>query len=492
MNKLVVVIVGILALAGLGAAAAPFADQYVADRVKAQIDADGLFDVARVEVGLFARSIALVDARSKRMEGVSAGRWQASGLDWPIGELLLGRTPLAGLSLGDPLRAERLEFDNLQFAGPEGQVWSVGSLVLEGLDLERYAGDVPSAPFQWSALGARILKALSLKRLEQRNMVYVAHDGAPSVKLARLVIEDIGHGKIGSATLAGLEASGREIGNPGFTVSEVTAKGLDLTRPLAVLADPAWRPGIPVGRVAALHASAQGFGGELLKRYGVALGSIATQSRRDGEVVRTNTNVDGFVLVPPSGEQGQQLRMAMSAMGLNELRLGLDCSAVEDRPRGEFMVDRCSLAGPDLGDISLAGKFVDADDAFWKAVDANDAGMLFETKAALASAKLVLADNGLLEHTLQAISAAGGQSPAAARANLAREIRRYQPPGVLITDEMTRLLDTAARFVEQGGTLTVEAKPDPPLRFDLIGSGAVAGPDIVGLLGLSASQSPAR
>ena len=35
------------------------------------------------------------------------------------------------------------------------------------------------------------------------------------------------------------------------------------------------------------------------------------------------------------------------------------------------------------------------------------------------------------------------------RANLAQEVRRYQPPGVLITEDMTKLLDTVARFVEQ-------------------------------------------
>ena len=52
---------------------------------------------------------------------------------------------------------------------------------------------------------------------------------------------------------------------------------------------------------------------------------------------------------------------------------------------------------------------------------------------------------------------------------------------------MTRLLDTIARFVEQGGTLTITAKPQPPI--DLAGARSLFGPgaDLVSRLGMSAT-----
>ena len=52
------------------------------------------------------------------------------------------------------------------------------------------------------------------------------------------------------------------------------------------------------------------------------------------------------------------------------------------------------------------------------------------------------------------------------RANLASEIRRYQPADVLISEDMTKLLDTVARFIERGGTLTIDAKPQPPIDIE--------------------------
>ena len=77
-----------------------------------------------------------------------------------------------------------------------------------------------------------------------------------------------------------------------------------------------------------------------------------------------------------------------------------------------------------------------------------------------------------------------GQPLAAVRAGFAQEVRRFQPPGVLITEDMTKLLDTVARFIETGGTLTLEAKPDTPIGIDKLeyfrrpgpGPGRHAGP----------------
>ena len=55
---------------------------------------------------------------------------------------------------------------------------------------------------------------------------------------------------------------------------------------------------------------------------------------------------------------------------------------------------------------------------------------------------------------------------------------------------MTKLADSVARFVERGGTLTLLAKPDPPLDIDRGRALATPGPDLVEILGLSATLSP--
>ena len=102
----------------------------------------------------------------------------------------------------------------------------------------------------------------------------------------------------------------------------------------------------------------------------------------------------------------------------------------------------------------------------------------------------MLADKSLLERSLKALAAMTGQPVAVTRANLARDIRRYQPSGVLISEDLTKLLDTVARFVEQGGTLTIDAKPEPPFGIDKVRHlSSRPGADLVSLLGLSATLS---
>ena len=181
--------------------------------------------------------------------------------------------------------------------------------------------------------------------------------------------------------------------------------------------------------------------------------------------------------------------MVMQSMNLREVRVGFDCSTVEDRVRHVVRVENCSLGGRDLADVSLAAQVIDTDDEFWRALDEADFFALLGTKAALKSAKLIVADKSLLQRSLQAKSRLSGQPAAAERAALAAEIRRYQPPGVLITQDLSKLLDSIARFVEQGGTLTVEAAPQPALGLEKIDYLLKPGADLVNALGLTATVS---
>ncbi len=481
-----------IVLVGAGVAALPLAQQYVAGQIKTQIEREGAVSVGDVEVGLLDRRLTFHDLRARQINGLSAKRWEATGLAWPLGELLRGRTPVTGFRLGDPFKADRVEVSGLRIAASGDQSWTFGTVILEGLDLARFDADILPGPFQAGALGARLLKALALRRFEERDVIYTAPFSANTVGFLQLTGENYDHGKLGTFALAHLEATARSATEPSFALGDVKASGIDVDQILTSMSQPSWRPGMPLGRLKVEHVRATGFGGELFARYGISLGSIGIDTTHEGaDVSRTVTKVEGFVMVPPSrGIEGLQTRLVMAAMGLKELKLALECNAKEDRPKGQVSLDRCALTGDDLGELNLTGRLVNADAIFWRAIDSGNAAAFYGTKTALGEARIVLADKGLLERTMKAIAATSARTPAATRAKLALEIKRYQPPNVLITEDMTKLLETVARFVETGGTLALDAKPDPPFGLDKVPYLQQPGPDLVSLLGITASVVP--
>ncbi|MDP3160239.1 MAG: hypothetical protein Q8N31_09500 [Reyranella sp.] len=491
MNKGVIAGIAAVVLVGLGVAAVPVVEGYAARRIKAEIERDGATTVGGVEVGLLSRSIALTDLKSSGQADVSVGRWRASGLGWPLAELMQGRTPLAGLKWGDPLQADRLELNDLRIGnGEAGSTWKVESLVLEGLDLARFdASDV--GPYGPLVLVARTLEALSVRRLEQRGTVLVMPGSSDTLRVAAIIVGGYEGGRVATVTVGDIEATAKEGRTPLFRVADIAISGLDIRRSLAAFSSADWRPGIPIGQVRVERGSATGFSGDTMARYGVSLGSITIETVRESDTVsRSRARIDGFVLAPPiRSMESLKLRLALQAMGLRELKLSFDCTGAEERARGEITVDRCALSGPNLAEINFTGRIVGADEAFWQAIDNGDVAALYDSKAVLDSARLVLADASLLERGLKALSATMGQPVSTTRANLARDIRRFQPADVLITPNLTQLLDTVARFVEQGGTLTFDAKPAPPLAIDRIDYLMSPGADLVDALGLSATLS---
>jgi hypothetical protein len=488
MKKLIIAAVVVVALVGGAVAALPLAERYFAGNIKASIDSDKTLSVGSVEVGLLDRQVTFHDLQSKL--GVSIKDWKASGLSWPLGEILHGRTPLTGYRLGDPLKADRIEASDVKTTAANGITWSFGSVVLEGVDLERFDADIPPGPFQTGALTARVLKSLSLRRFEERNVIYSMPFTGDTVGFQSLAGGNVDHGKIGTVTLAGMEATPKAGVEPAFVMGTLKSEGLDLRRILTAMSEPSWRPGMPLGRLGIDKMSASDFGGEAMKRYGIALGSISIEVTHQGEVASSSTKINGFVMTPPSGSlEGLRARMVMMAMGLQQLKLDLECNGREDRAKNEVVMDRCALTGDELGELNITGKLVNADEAFWRAMDGGNAFAIYASKAGLGEAKIALADKGLLDKGLRALGAVSGAAPATARTNMASEIRRYQPPNVLITDDMTKLLDTVARFVEKGGTLTIEARPDPPFGIANIRALQQPGPDLINLLGLSATVS---
>jgi hypothetical protein len=480
-----------IAVVGIVVAAVPIVEQYAAARIKDEIEKGSGATVGKVEVGLFDRRIALHDLKSTLGAEIGIGRVEASGLAWPIEELLQGRTPIAGLRWGDPLKAERIELRDVRMLDPAaGTDWGLSALVIDGFNLARFDIDY-DGPYRFLALFSRAMAALTIRRLEQDNAVFAMPGSGDTFGVAKTVLERYAGGLVAVIDSHGTEATAKDGKAPLFKIGDIATRGLDLRRILAAFSSNEWRPGMPIGQLKVERASASGFGGDTLARYGVSLGSVTIETVRESDQVsRSSARIDGFVLAPPLRSlESLQLRLVLQTMGLKELRLGFDCNSTEDRAKAEITIDRCALLGIDLGEINLTARVVGADEEFWRAVDDGDSAALYDSKAALASARLVLADKSLLERALKALATTTGQPVSTTRANLARDIRRYQPPDVLITQDLTQLLDTVARFVEHGGTLTFDARPDPPLAIDRIDYLASPGADLVTALGLSATLS---
>jgi hypothetical protein len=490
VRKSVIALVAVVVLAGAAAAAVPVIERHAAASIKIEIEHAGTDKVDEVSVSLLARRVTLMNLKSKSAaEELSIGRWEASGLAWPIGELLAGRTPLAGFRWGDPLSADRVELENVAMAdNATGGRWSMDALLLEGLELARYDAAYDGM-FRFAVLTARAMGALTVRRLEQRNTRITLPGTAETVGLGSVVLERYERGRIAVLVMAGMDAAAAEGQAAQLSIAETKATRIDLGRTIAAMSSDKWFPGAPSGRIHVETASATGFGGELFKRYGISLAGVSFQTTqvRD-KVSRTRTLVEGFVLAPPlRGLEGLSLRMALQSMGIKDVKADFDCHGTEDQGKGELTIDRCALVSPGLAEIELAARIVNADAVFWNALDESDLLALQDSTAALGSARLVLADKSLLERSLRAFGTMTGQPVATLRANWAREVRRYQPSGVLISQSMTQLLDTVARFVEQGGTLVVEAKPDPPVGFDRMEYLLNPSADLVSVLGLKAT-----
>jgi len=490
VKKVVVALAAVAVLAGAGIAAVPLLEEQAADRLKADLESSGDVRIGAVKVDFLTRGITIRDMTVGAHAEIQVESGSATGLAWPLGELLRGRTPLGGLDWGDPLRVGRLQLANVRIADAEGGgTWTIGDLVAEGMDLARYDVDY-EGPYRVQAMTARLLGALSVHRIEQSEVAHLSADDA-AVSAASVTIEGFDRGLLGKLAIAEFQARAGKARAPVFSVGEVQATGVDLRRLIEMASTLDWEPGAPIGRIPVSQARLSGFGGEMMSRYGLSLGSVTTETvRENAEVSRSRTRVEGFVLSPSlRSVEVLGMRMVMQAMNVNEVRLGLECSGTDDRTKREVTVENCVLSGPNLVEISFTARLTDADEEFWNAVDSGDPFALLGSNAALASAKLVIADKGLLQRGLQAKARFSGQGATAERTALAADVRRYQPHGVLITQDMTNLLDTVARFVEQGGTLTIDAAPQPPVNLDKLDYLLKPGADLVNALGLAATLS---
>jgi hypothetical protein len=492
VRRALIALVAVLVLAGLAAAAVPILEERAATEVKAAVERDGSTKVGKVEVSLFARSIALEDLRfTANGMGGSIKRTQAQGLAWPLGELLSGRTPFSGWSIGDPLQAGHIELKDVDIAdlSTNGH-WSARAVAVEDLDVARFDGQYVGQ-FPVTVLTARALGALTLRRLDVTNLMVALPGMGETIGTAKMQAEHYDRGRLETLSLGGIEATLKTAAAPLYKLEHIDTRKLDGSRVLAAMSSASWAPNAPMGRIQVDDFSATGFGGELFSTYGLSLKSIAWRTEREADQKsRSRLRFEGFVYSPPlRGLQGLQARAALTAMGLKEVKVDLDCQFSEDRPKGEVGYGPCKLIGDGLGEVELSARLVHADAPFWRAVDDLDRTAFGASKVELASAKLVIADKSLLERGLKVLSSINGHSVAETRKDFAQQIRDYQPPDIMISQDLTKFLDTLARFVEQGGTLTIVAKPEQPLDIARAGTLWRPGADVVGALGLTASLS---
>jgi hypothetical protein len=488
VKKSFVALGAVLGLVVIGAAAIPFAEDFAAARLKAGLAEQGV-QVETVQVGLLARSVSLANVVGGPNGELKVDTWEASGLAWPLDELLKGRLPFRGLDWGDPLHVERLHLRNFRLATPDaGNTWTIGELTGRDIDLPRY-DSAYDGPFRNQVMVARLLGAMTVGRLEQRDLTYVSLEQM-SQSAASVSFSGYRQGLIDALEMKDFQVKPADTRMAGLTVGDVTARGVDLRRPIAIASSIDWEPGTPIGRVPMAEGRLSGFGGELMTRYGLTLGSVSTETVREGEFSRSRFRIEDFVLAPSlRSVEALGMLLVLQSMNLKEVRLGFDCSTLEDRARHVLKVEGCKLSGQDLAEISLDAQLIDTDDEFWRAIDEADLFGVLGTKAALSSARLAVADKSLLQRSLQAKARLSGQTPAAERAALAAEIRRFQPAGVLITQDMSKVFDAVARFVEQGGTLTLDAMPQPALGLEKIDYLLKPGADLVNALGLTATVS---
>ena len=111
--------------------------------------------------------------------------------------------------LGDPFQAGHLELHDLKIVDKNVQ-WTIASAVADDLRLDRYQPVLGEG--QLTALSMRIMKAMSVGRLEQKQSVFTDPATGNTVAIASMTIGGYDKGKVGSFEVKDLDvcAQGRE------------------------------------------------------------------------------------------------------------------------------------------------------------------------------------------------------------------------------------------------------------------------------------------
>ncbi len=243
-----------------------------------------------------------------------------------------GKGAAGRIELGDPLRVARFHMRNFRLATPDtGDSWSIGELTAANFDLPRYDAAY-EGPFRNEVMFARLLGALSVERLEQRDASHTTSSRRDTRRHA-----------CPSPAMTAASSLRRSEGLPGEAGQRPHGRPHDRRRHGARRrCAPADRRGVlarlgagtPIGRVPVAEGRMTGFGGDLMARYGLSLGSVSTETVSEGRI-RAAHGSGSRTRARPSlrSVEAVGMRMVMQSMNLREVRVGFDCSTVEDRVR---------------------------------------------------------------------------------------------------------------------------------------------------------------
>lgn len=485
-------VVGVLtagAVAGL-----PIAEERIADAIKVRAGLRSGLKLATVQVSLLQRRIVVTELTMTPGPDstLRVGRVDVRGLGWPIADLLAGRTPFTGWKWGDPFQADRVEIDDFEFVHTIDGEWRMAKLIVEGIYLPEHEQPA-ELPGDSMARKAIAFSHLTVQRIEQREFSYQPPDEFGMALKAKT----LGFGSLYSGVFSDFVMSDAELRDYAtrpsawLSVGVTAIYGLDFGLPLAELRDPEWISGMPLGRVWFDQVTIDGLDGDLLAELALTVGRVSFKTQREGNRAIGRASVESIAYRPQGlNFDTAQTYALLQALGLREVTASLECVGGEDRDKNEFALDRCLLLAPGLAEAEFSFKFINADEAFWTLMDSGDSFQILTSTVALGSAKFVVRDRSLLDRLAKLSATTRGVSPAEARAEMARSVRRYQPTDMLITEDVTKLADVIGRFVEQGGTLTIEARPDPPVTFEdtRVFWGLGPGPDIVQMFGITATH----
>ena len=151
-----------------------------------------------------------------------------------------GRLPLEGLKVGDPIKAARIEARDFGLSDVSGNSWKFGHVSIEDIELARYDSDAGPGRYGLTVIGARALAALSVRKLEERDVTFTVAGSTDGFAAASLSLENLERGRIGALSVADFRVTSPRSREPVFSVADTRFAGLDGGKMLAAMSVASW------------------------------------------------------------------------------------------------------------------------------------------------------------------------------------------------------------------------------------------------------------
>lgn len=428
-------VLGAGAYVALDAWADTQAEQAIA-HYRADLPAGAELSYGEIDGQVFARGAGVTDLRIDPLPGTQAtlhagsadigGLESADGALVRVGRLVLEDVQLTDRTTGDRVTAERLSVSDL----PADFVARVRR------------GEIPD------------LGAVELDRLSTRDKRSDAQ-----LRLARLTLDGLDAGQVRNLALMDLELTTRD--GASLSYGRVELDGTRLGPALLQLAD-----GQPLDSLAALRGLGDIVTEEVTTvtptgvRSTADRAALSTGGARD--TLRLQVEVDTMVTALDQGASMPPQLAAVQRLGYQDLsirELGLDL--VIERPQSgpqRFAIEALTLDWADAGRVQADLELVGTLSGAVGAMGAQSLRALGDLS--LGHLRIELADQGLLSRWVSSTAEARGVSPAQVRAQIAAGLAATPAAR---TEAGQRMVEAMRSFVQNGGTLTLEATPAQPV-----------------------------